>query len=109
MTSRRFIVDSRDAITDHNFVSTNTPQDFVIRLPESITKLTLVSCEIPLTWYVFNSNYNNIVFKDPGGIYYLAVIPAANYNITNFLPILQTALENASNLNAGSGTVGVNM
>jgi len=104
MVTRRFIVDSRDRVLDHNFVSTNTAQDFVIRLPEKITKLTLVSCEIPLTYYVFNENYQNIVFKDQTNTFYLAIIPAANYNISNFLPIFKTTLENAINLNLGVGT-----
>lgn len=111
-TSKRFVCDSRDRITDHSFTSDNTSSDFVVRLPEAINRMTLVEAEIPLTYYVFNDNYNKMVFRDSANNTYLAIIPDGTYNITAILPVLNTAFDTAKELptlgSAGPDWIGNN-
>jgi hypothetical protein len=100
MSSKVFICDSRDKVTDHSFTSDNTTSDFVIRLPEAIEKMTLVEAEIPLTYYVFNDFYNKMVFRDQANNYYLATIPIGTYDTVSVLPVLETAFNNSVELPA---------
>jgi hypothetical protein len=104
MTSTKFIIDSRDRITNHSFDSPNRSDNFVIKLPIEISRLSLLSCQIPLTYYIFNENYNKIIFRDNTDIYYFVEIPIGTYTISEFLPIFANSLDNADNISVGVGT-----
>lgn len=97
----KFIIDSRDRLQagEHDFVSNNTSSDFVIRLPQSIDKFTLVEYDIPLTYYIFNSSTNKLIYRINGDVqYYLLTIPNGSYSSKSIQPILATALNTAVQL-----------
>lgn len=88
-------LDSRDRVFDHSLSSDNTTSDFVVRLQEPISRLQIISFEIPIGWYAVNENSRYIYFRDPIGNYYQATLPLGNYDSNTLLNVLGTALNEA--------------
>jgi len=99
-----YVIDSvnRLSSTEHTLTSDNTSSDFVIKLPNPISKFILTKYEIPLSYYVIDTNYNTIIFRalspPAPNVYYIARIVAGTYDATTIAGAVQVALTNAKPL-----------
>lgn len=96
-----FVIDSGNRLssTEHTLTSENTSSDFVIKLPNQITKFYITEYEIPLSYYVIDENYNTIIFRalspPAPNVYYIARIVTGTYSDTTIAGAVQTALTNS--------------
>lgn len=90
-----YVLDSRDRVTDHSLSSENTTSDFVVRLQENISKIRVISAEIPISYFAINENSRYIYFRDSANNYYQAVLPLGNYDTFSILTPLASALDAA--------------
>lgn len=103
--TQRIVIDSRDRLSDgeHSFVSDNSSSDFVVRLPQSIDQLTLLQCQVPLTYYVIDDHSDAIVIRVDPAIgatheYYLIEMAHGTYDSTTISAAFTTAINNAAPL-----------
>jgi hypothetical protein len=71
--------------------------DFMIRMPstyKNIGRIALSSVELPLVEYTFSCRHGNVNFsvQMSGGVWNELVIPAGNYNLIEFIGIVQREL-----------------
>ncbi len=74
--------------------------DFMIRMPstyKNIGRIALSSVELPLVEYTFSCRHGNVNFsvQVSGGAWIDLTIPAGNYNLCEFIGIVQRALQTA--------------
>lgn len=64
---------------------------------QEVKKIQVAEVEVPITWYLFDSNHNSITIQE-GVLTATATIPVGNYNSTTIISALKTALDSASPL-----------
>lgn len=92
-----FSLDSLDAITSGDGVSFNSnwPVFWLPKPLNDVAAIKIIECQIPFSYYVFNSTNNVFTLTEIGGATQVT-IPVGNYNTTTIITTLQTILNAAS-------------
>ena len=89
-----FVLNSKDALKQNGTMNSNVVFNFPASLKENpkIIKshIQLISCQIPVSFYIINQ-YNNVLKYTIASIIYTVSIPFGNYNAFNLITAITTA------------------
>lgn len=95
MTKNQFTLKSEDRAsgTPESFVwQTNGNGNLVLK---NVRSIKLVGAQIPNSWYLVRTGYNDTLVMQINGTYYTATVPAGNYNISTLLTALVSSMNAA--------------
>lgn len=76
--------------------SRNWPLFKLNRPLNNIAAVKVLACELPVSYYVFNSTNNTFQVEHPASTFYTITIPVGNYTAATFPGVLETQLEAAT-------------
>ena len=89
-----FVLNSKDALKQNGTMNSNVVFNFPASLKENpkIIKshIQLISCQIPVSFYIINQ-YNNVLKYTIASVIYTITIPFGNYNAFNLITAMTTA------------------